>query len=728
MSSFEGKLEAFLENFEHMKSVDNEEAFFKEFMSLKAQSAHYRDQNVYPAESGGLSVNRKKNRFKDIVPFEYTRVSLHPIEGVDGSDYVNANYIQGADGNVTYIAAQGPLPHTVNDFWRMLWYHNIEIVVMACKLVEMAKPKCECYWPNLNETKSYGPISISTISEENVANDFIIRDFVAECEGEKQQIRQYHYSSWPDHGRPNHPRPILNMIDRVHEYRQRLDVPLLVHCSAGCGRTGTIIAIDIARSMILTRNIPGAFTPHDIVESMRKQRPAMVQAKEQYIFVFMAMAELSTNALGDRSRSHVESESVSKNQNPARNSNEDSGDAYENITASGTPVPKPRSSASFKNSGSKITPTPEGSDGENGRASPVAPLRTNQAYENVSSNSVAKSKKPSPPLKPKPARPSGNEDTESPRSSTKVKPAPPPKPVDNTDGLEGEYSLVDMTKLRDKGPEIAVVSEEGKRAPLYKVEEELDRHGGDFVASRSILDTIMGAMNDLMDDDEDEKDPSPPPPPLPPPNAHKWSEFEDEVPPPVPLHTEASTHLLDSHKASSTCDSENLVCSTGIYYAPTPHSIPMPGGGLSSSNTHSPAPPPAVKSPPSPPSSARTMPATSSSSVKGGSVLKILKGLGKSKSEKRKPLTANDIGKPTGMPRSPSDHALSSPPRRLTPSPDHAMGRNATSDLGPAQSDPANNRYTFPGEMGFGIRIPRPKGPRPEPSHWNVIRNNITSI
>jgi tyrosine-protein phosphatase non-receptor type 12/18/22 len=127
MSSFEGKLEAFLENFEHMKSVDNEEAFFKEFMSLKAQSAHYRDQNVYPAESGGLSVNRKKNRFKDIVPFEYTRVSLHPIEGVDGSDYVNANYIQGADGNVTYIAAQGPLPHTVNDFWRMLWYHNIEV-------------------------------------------------------------------------------------------------------------------------------------------------------------------------------------------------------------------------------------------------------------------------------------------------------------------------------------------------------------------------------------------------------------------------------------------------------------------------------------------------------------------------------------------------------------------------------------------------------------------------
>jgi len=180
-------------------------------------------------------------------------VSLHPIEGVEGSDYINANYIAGASDQVTYIASQGPLPSTVNDFWRMLWYHNIEIVVMACRQVEMAKAKCECYWPELNDTKMFGVIQVTTTHEENVSNDFVIRDLLAECEGEQQQIRQYHYTAWPDHGKPASPEPIIRMIEMLKDHRKRMDVPIVVHCSAGCGRTGTILAVDIARDMLLSK-------------------------------------------------------------------------------------------------------------------------------------------------------------------------------------------------------------------------------------------------------------------------------------------------------------------------------------------------------------------------------------------------------------------------------------------------------------------------------------------
>ncbi|CAI8031702.1 Tyrosine-protein phosphatase non-receptor type 12 [Geodia barretti] len=589
---------------------------------------------------------------------------------------------------------------------------------MACKLVEMAKPKCERYWPPLNKTVSFGPITVTTIHEEEIGKEFIIRDFVAECGGEKQQIRQYHYSSWPDHGRPAEPQPVLRMINMMHDYRKRLDVPLLVHCSAGCGRTGTIIAIDIARSMIIQRHIPESLSPHDIVESMRKQRPAMVQAKEQYIFVFMAVAELSKKAL--------------------RQASEGKDGDYENCTPSTTPLADPRDTSSSK---TPLTESSQDGGEREGEKQPVAPPRTNQPYENVSvlPRKNGSDRKQSPP-QPKPRNSRESAENSPPR------PIPPPKqPKIADEPEESHYSAVDMSQLRDKGPEIAVVNEEGLRAPLSKVEEKLDKHGGAAVSpGRSILDTIMSEVGDILPDEKEEF--SPPPPPLPasnpPSSAPKWSQFEDEIPPPVPLHTEASTHILEATPTSS--DSEHVVLDTGIYYTPTPHSIPMPSESSSSSPVritpssppHVPAPAPPTITTSSTPSSSSTatLPVSSSNSTGKGSRLKTVFKIGKSKSEKRKPLTSGDIGRPTGIPRSPSDHGASSPSRGSSPSPEHGVpslpqvNKALLSDLGPAESGPANNRYTFPGEMGFGLRIPKPRGPRPEPPHWNMIRNSITAI
>ena len=150
MSSFEDRVRKFLKHSGQLEATTSEEAgedgYNKEFLELKAISQKYKDNDTFPADSGKLACNKKKNRFKDILPYGHTRVALHREEGVEGSDYINANYITDANGDVMYIASQGPLPHTVNDFWRMLWYHNIEVVVMACREVEMGKQKCECYW------------------------------------------------------------------------------------------------------------------------------------------------------------------------------------------------------------------------------------------------------------------------------------------------------------------------------------------------------------------------------------------------------------------------------------------------------------------------------------------------------------------------------------------------------------------------------------------------------
>eukprot|EP00731_Ephydatia_muelleri_P001821 Em0001g1821a len=164
MAGFQEQLEQFVEHFEEMqRSPDSDDMFNQEFTTLKAQSQQLKDQEKYSTDSGQLAVNKKKNRFKDILPFEYSRVVLPSIDGVDGSDYINANYVKGCDGETAYIAAQGPLPNTVNDFVRMLWENNTEIIIMACREVEMGKHKCHTYWAELNEEVMFGEILIKTL-------------------------------------------------------------------------------------------------------------------------------------------------------------------------------------------------------------------------------------------------------------------------------------------------------------------------------------------------------------------------------------------------------------------------------------------------------------------------------------------------------------------------------------------------------------------------------------
>ena len=217
----------------------NEDGFSAEFYSLKTMSADMKTNNEVLTTAGSLPINKKKNRYKDILPFEKRRVELYPVEGEDGSDYINASYIADPLNKLSYIAAQGPNSYTVNDFWRMLWYHAIEVVIMACREVELGKSKCKNYWVNPGEVKQFGMITVSHVSEENITEDFIERKMHIRCGDEDQMLTQLHYTGWPDHGVPCDVSPILSLIKK---FRATVpygnDVPLVIHCSAGCGRTG----------------------------------------------------------------------------------------------------------------------------------------------------------------------------------------------------------------------------------------------------------------------------------------------------------------------------------------------------------------------------------------------------------------------------------------------------------------------------------------------------------
>ncbi|GIY64319.1 tyrosine-protein phosphatase non-receptor type 12 [Caerostris extrusa] len=188
--------------------------------------------------------SRPKNRYKDIVPYDKSRVILPKCDGIPGSDYINASYVKGASGALAYIAAQGPLPNTVIDFWRMIWVCDVQVVVMACNEKESGKNKCENYWPCKGEIKHYGNISVELIETSQICPDFLVRTLLVKCDSEMRDVYQFHYTSWPDHGIPDTVQPILELVRLMRDCQASETVPIVVHCSAGCGRTGTICAVD----------------------------------------------------------------------------------------------------------------------------------------------------------------------------------------------------------------------------------------------------------------------------------------------------------------------------------------------------------------------------------------------------------------------------------------------------------------------------------------------------
>ncbi|KAH0628947.1 hypothetical protein JD844_010612 [Phrynosoma platyrhinos] len=251
------------------------------WQEIKARAVAFQQQQGISTEAGSNKENIKKNRYKDILPYDQTRVVLNLLAEEGQTDYINANFIQGVDNKRCYIATQGPLPHTVLDFWRMIWQYRVKVIVMACREVEMGKKKCERYWPLAEEALPFGSFSVTQVKEEELNPDVILRILTLTFQQEERVISHFQYVAWPDRGIPDTYGYFLDMIEHVRNKQGEDTVPICVHC----------------RQLLLKQRIPPHFSIFDVVLEMRKQRPAAVQTQEQYEFVYHAVTEMFRAAL-----------------------------------------------------------------------------------------------------------------------------------------------------------------------------------------------------------------------------------------------------------------------------------------------------------------------------------------------------------------------------------------------------------------------------------------------
>ncbi|XP_045539804.1 tyrosine-protein phosphatase 69D isoform X1 [Papilio machaon] len=304
------------------RQADSDYGFQKEFELLQMLPECFPDRTTHASEA---RENQPKNRYPDIKAYDQTRVKLSQIDGISGSDYINANYVMGYKERKKFICAQGPTETTVNDFWRMIWEHGLELIVMLTNLEEYSKVKCSKYWPDDSRgPRAFGNITVYHVSEKRYS-DYIVRELRitkqplnsdgqpvienngikrnGDCKeaadgshpnspqtrGESRLVRQYHFLMWKDFAAPEHSYSILKFIKRVNEaWCNMVGRPVVVHCSAGVGRTGTLVALDCLLEQL---RATGHVSVFNTVAELRRQRNFLVQSLKQYVFVYRALVE-----------------------------------------------------------------------------------------------------------------------------------------------------------------------------------------------------------------------------------------------------------------------------------------------------------------------------------------------------------------------------------------------------------------------------------------------------
>uniref|UniRef100_A0A669BVQ9 Receptor-type tyrosine-protein phosphatase alpha n=1 Tax=Oreochromis niloticus TaxID=8128 RepID=A0A669BVQ9_ORENI len=257
------------------------EAEFKKLTSIKIQNDKMR--------TGNLPVNMKKNRVLQIIPYEFNRVIIPVKRGEENTDYVNASFIDGYRQKDAYMASQGPLQHTIEDFWRMIWEWRSCSIVMLTELEERGQEKCAQYWPS-DSAVTHGDITIELKREEE-NESYTVRDLLVTNtrENKTRVVRQFHFHGWPEVGIPTDGKGMINLIAAVQRQQQQSgNHPITVHCSAGAGRTGTFCALSTVLERVKAEGILDVF---QTVKSLRLQRPHMVQTLEQYEFCYKVVQE-----------------------------------------------------------------------------------------------------------------------------------------------------------------------------------------------------------------------------------------------------------------------------------------------------------------------------------------------------------------------------------------------------------------------------------------------------
>uniref|UniRef100_A0A3P9I2M3 protein-tyrosine-phosphatase n=1 Tax=Oryzias latipes TaxID=8090 RepID=A0A3P9I2M3_ORYLA len=238
---------------------------------LRSESLQLKRRLGLTSEAGAQKENIKKNRYKDILPYDQCRVVLSLLTTESKSDYINATFVlQGATGDCKYVACQGPLGPTLIDFWRMIWQLDIKV-----RIEFLPQKKCECYWASVQHPAAFGPFTIS--NTRNVKP--ILPLTLLFLPQETRSVVQYQFVSWPDHDIPYETDGVLDLLRKVRGTQRPHSSPLLVHCSAGCGRTGVICALDYIYDLLVSKKITADFSIMKAVLALRTQRPSAVQTK-----------------------------------------------------------------------------------------------------------------------------------------------------------------------------------------------------------------------------------------------------------------------------------------------------------------------------------------------------------------------------------------------------------------------------------------------------------------
>lgn len=264
----------------------NRDRLAKEWQALCAYQA---EPNTCATAQGESNI--KKNRHPDFLPYDHARIKLKVESSPSRSDYINASPIIEHDPRMpAYIATQGPLSHTIADFWQMVWESGCTVIVMLTPLVEDGVKQCDRYWPD-EGSSLYHIYEVNLVSEHIWCEDFLVRSFYLKNvhTQETRTLTQFHFLSWPAEGTPASTRPLLDFRRKVNKCYRGRSCPIIVHCSDGAGRTGTYILID----MVLNRMAKGV-KEIDIaatLEHVRDQRPGLVRSKDQFEFALTAVAE-----------------------------------------------------------------------------------------------------------------------------------------------------------------------------------------------------------------------------------------------------------------------------------------------------------------------------------------------------------------------------------------------------------------------------------------------------